>query len=187
MARVNLKPSTSLYPQPAVMVSCGDFDGRKNIITLAWVGVACSEPPMVSIGVRPQRYSYELIKANGEFVVNLSGPGLIRETDFCGNTSGRTVDKFKTLGLTPLRGAVVKAPVIAECLVNLECRVRQVVQLGSHDLFVGEVVNVIADERALDERGRIDLAKVNPLAYGAGDYWSLGQKIGVFGFTKSRA
>lgn len=187
MARINLKPSTSLYPQPAIMVSCGDFDGQKNIITLAWAGVACSEPPMVTIGVRPQRFSYGLIKQSGEFVVNLPGTGLVRETDFCGNISGRTADKFKALGLTPLKGAVVKAPAIAECPVNLECRVREVLHLGSHDLFVGEVVNIIADERALDGHGRLDLTRISPLAYGGGDYWSLGQRIGVYGFTKKKA
>lgn len=168
------------------MVSCGDIDGKKNIITLAWAGVACSEPPMVTLGIRPQRFSYGLIRESGEFVVNLPGTGLLRETDFCGNTSGRTVDKFTALGLTPSRSAKVKAPGIAECPVSLECRVREVLHLGSHDLFVGEVVNISADERTL-ENGKIDLTRISPLAYGGGDYWALGGKLGIYGFSKKKA
>ncbi|MHB0884416.1 MAG: flavin reductase family protein [Bacillota bacterium] len=187
MARTNLKPSTSLYPQPAVMVSCGDIDGQKNIITLAWAGVACSEPPMVSLGIRPQRFSYDLIKGSGEFVVNLPGTGLLRETDFCGNTSGRTVDKFAALGLTPSRSVKTKAPGIAECPVSLECRVRELIHLGSHDLFVGEVVNISADDQALGDSGKIDLTRISPLAYGGGDYWELGKKLGIYGFSKKKA
>ncbi len=187
MTRVNLRPATSLYPQPAVMVTAGDFDAAKNIITLAWVGVACSDPPMVSIGVRPERFTHRMIKDSGEFVVNVPRAGLIRETDLCGNTSGKAVDKFQLTGLTPVRAEKVKAPVIAECPISLECVVRGLHRLGSHDLFLGEVVNISADPAALDEHGHLDLGKVDPLAYGGGDYWSMGRRLGVYGFSKKKS
>ncbi|HEY3314845.1 MAG TPA: flavin reductase family protein [Bacillota bacterium] len=184
MTRLSLKPATSLYPQPAVMVTAGDFEAAKNIITLAWVGVACSDPPMVTIGVRPERFTYRMIKDGGEFVINIPSAGLVRAVDICGNTSGKTTDKFKLTGLTAIKAQKVKAPAIAECPVNLECEVRGFHHLGSHDLFIGEVVNITADDAVLDQHGHLDLGKIDPLAYGGGDYWSLGRRLGVYGFSK---
>ncbi|BCV25940.1 flavin reductase family protein [Gelria sp. Kuro-4] len=166
-----LTPQTLLYPVPVVLVSCGGLAGPKNIVTLAWAGVVNSTPPMVGIGVRPSRYSHELISQTGEFVVNIPRADQLKAVEVCGSTSGRTSDKFAATGLTAVPAQKVKAPLIAECPVNLECRVQQVVKLPSHDLFLAEIVAVHADETVLDARGRIDPAKARPLAYCNGQYW----------------
>jgi len=183
MKKILVKPATVLYPAPAVMVTCGDFDGVKNIITLAWVGTVCSVPPMVGISVRPERFSHPILKETGEFVVNLPTSEQAKVTDYCGVASGRDGDKFAALGLTPARGSIVKAPLLAECPVNLECKVKEIVSLGSHDLFLAEIVAVQMDETALDQNGSLDLGKARPLVYGNGQYWSLGGLIDRHGFS----
>ena len=177
------KPGNMLYPLPVVMVSLADRDGRSNIITLAWVGTVCTNPPMVSISVRPERYSYPILKETGEFVINLTTKELAFATDYCGVKSGRDVDKFKEMGLTPIPASEVKAPMIKESPVNIECKVRQILPLGSHDMFLADVVAVHADEKYIDEKGAFDISKCDLIAYSNGNYYSLGKKIGRFGFS----
>ena len=183
MAKVTKKPGTVLYPIPAVLVSCGTGE-RANIITLAWVGTLCSEPPLVGIGVRPSRHSHGLIKEVGEFVVNLPGVEQVRWVDHCGVVSGRDEDKWAACGFTPMPASQVQVPVIAECPVSIECRLQQTISLGSHDLFIGEVVAVQVDEAALDRRGHLDVAKASPFAYLNGEYRQVGERLGTFGFSK---
>lgn len=172
-----------LYPLPVVMVSVADAAGQYNIITLAWVGTVCSDPPMVSISVRPERYSYSIIKETGEFVINLTTRELVFATDYCGVKSGRDVDKFKEMKLTALSGTQVKAPLIGESPVNLECKVKQVLSLGSHDMFVAEIAAVHADSRYMDEKGRFQLEKADPIVYSHGSYLTCGEKLGTFGYS----
>lgn len=181
----SIKKGTYLFPTPTAMVSCAAEDGAPNIITIAWVGVVCSEPPVLSVSIRPGRYSHGLIKKSGEFVVNIPREGQIRELDFCGVASGREVDKFRELGLTPVPGSEVAAPLIKECPVNLECRVIEIKSLGTHDLFLAEIVSAHMDEEVLNEKGAIDIAKLSPIAYcpQASQYWSLKEEIGTYGFT----
>ena len=183
MAKQLWKPGNMLYPLPVVMVSVADKDGRNNIITIAWAGTICSNPPMVSISVRPERYSYELIKETGEFVINLTTKDLTFATDYCGVKSGRDVDKFKEMGLTALPGKEVKAPLIAESPVNIECKVTQVIPLGSHDMFLAEVVAVHVDEKYMDENGKFHLDKAEPIAYSHGAYLATGELLGTFGYS----
>ncbi len=182
MAKVSLKPGTYLYPVPAVMVTCGPLD-KPNIITLAWVGTVCSDPPMVGISMRPSRYSHGLVKQYGEFAVNLPTAELVRATDHCGVVSGRKVDKFAQTGLTPMPAKAIATAIIAECPVNIECRVAQVLSLGSHDLFLAEVVAVQADESVLHGQREVDLTRAEPLVYGSGRYWSLGQLLATHGYS----
>ena len=183
MAKVTRKPSTVLYPVPAVMVSCGT-GAQANIITLAWVGTLCSSPPMVGLGVRPGRHSHQLIQEGGEFVVNLPTAEQVRLLDYCGIVSGRDEDKWAACGFTQAPATEVQTPLIAECPVNIECRLRQTLSLGSHDLFIGEVVAVQVDEGVLDERGRIDFARATPFAYMGGEYRRVGEILGTFGYSK---
>jgi flavin reductase (DIM6/NTAB) family NADH-FMN oxidoreductase RutF len=183
MAKVKRKPGTVLYPVPVVMVSCGTGN-RANIITLAWVGTLCSEPPLIGIGVRSSRHSYGLIEESGEFVVNLPSADQLKWVDYCGMVSGRDVDKWAACGFTPAPAAQVQVPLIAECPVNIECRVQQVFPLGTHDLFVGEVVAVQMDEAVLDERGRLDCARANAVAFLEGEYRQVGERLGTFGYSK---
>ena len=177
--KVQKPGSTALYPVPAVMVSCGVE--RPNIITLAWAGTLCSDPPSVGIGVRSERYSHHLIAEVGEFVVNLPSAGQVDVVDYCGHVSGRDVDKWAACGLTPTPASKVRVPLIAECPVALECRVTQQIALGSHDLFVGEVLAVQLDESVLDEGGRLDYARAQPFAYLGGYYWQVAGILGRFG------
>lgn len=188
MAKKTLKPATGLLLTPLVLVTCQEKGARANIITLAWMGVVNSEPPMISIAIRPDRYSHGIIKKTGEFVANLPTVAILKETDFCGFTSGSKVDKFSATKLTPLPAEKVKAPLIQECPVNLECRVKQVLSLGSHDLFLGEIVALHVDEEIQNEKGRVDIQKARPVALspGAGEYWSLGERLGGYGFTKGK-
>jgi flavin reductase (DIM6/NTAB) family NADH-FMN oxidoreductase RutF len=175
-----VKPgSTALFPVPAVMVSCGIEE--PNIITLAWVGTVCSRPPSVGIGVRPQRHSHGLIVDAGEFVVNLPSSELVGVLDYCGQVSGREVNKWEACGLTPAAAEEVRTPLIAECPVALECVVTHRLDLGAHDLFVGEVVAVQVDESVLDEQGRIDYERAAPLAYIGGYYRRIGELLGRHG------
>ncbi len=181
------KPGTMLYPLPAAMVTCGKYDGEStkgiNIITISWTGTICSEPPMLSISVRPIRYSHPMICETKEFVVNLSTKGLAYATDYAGVKSGKDIDKFKELKLTPVKAFHVSAPLIKESPVNIECRVRDVIKLGSHDMFIADVAGVAVDEEFIDKNGNFDLQKTDPLAYSHGQYYLLGKHIGRFGFS----
>ena len=177
------KPGNMLYPLPVVMVSLADRDGRPNIITLAWVGTVCTNPPMVSISVRPERYSYPILKETGEFVINLTTKELAFATDYCGVKSGRDVDKFKEMGLTPIPASEVKAPMIKESPVNIECKVRQILPLGSHDMFLADVVAVHADEKYMDEKPKFHLEQAEPIIYSHGSYFGCGELLGTFGYS----
>ena len=172
-----------LYPLPVVMVSMADKEGRPNIITIAWAGTICSNPPMVSISVRPERYSYSILKETKEFVINLTTKELAYATDYCGVKSGRDVDKFKEMKLTAVPGKEVKAPLIGESPVCLECRVKDIVPLGSHDMFIADVVAVHADEKYMDEKGKFHLEKSEPIVYSHGSYMTTGETIGTFGYS----
>lgn len=175
------KPGNMLYPVPAVMVSCADKNGRANILTIAWAGTVCSDPPMVSISVRKSRYSHDIIRDTGEFVINLTTEKLVRAADFCGVRSGRDIDKWEACGLTQAGSTAVSAPLILESPVNIECRVRQMLELGSHDMFLAEVVAVDADSRYMDSQGRFHLEQAGLIAYSHGKYFSLGKNLGFFG------
>ncbi|NPV52136.1 MAG: flavin reductase family protein [Firmicutes bacterium] len=177
------KPSTLLYPVPAVLVSSKGTEGPPNVLTVAWTGTVCSEPPMLSISVRPERYSHTLITQSGEFVVNLPSKRLIRAVDLCGVKSGKDMDKFAAAGLTPVPASVVEAPIIEECPINIECRLRQTISLGSHDMFVGEIVAIHVDENLVDKKGHLDLAKANLIAWVHGHYAEIGKMKGYFGFS----
>ena len=182
--KVKKNPWTALFPCPVVLVTCVDPNGKPNMITLAWAGVVCSDPPMLGLGIRPHRYSYGLIEASREFVVNIPTVEILKETDFCGVVSGKDVDKFSETGLTTEAAEKVKPPLIRECPVNIECIVKEKIPLGAHHLFLGEVVSVHVDQDVLDEKGRIDFSKVSPFVYNQGEYWSLHRKIGGHGFSK---
>ena len=177
------KPGNMLYPLPVVMVSVADRKGKNNIITIAWAGTVCSDPPMVSISVRPERYSHAILQETGEFVINLTTRELAYATDYCGVTSGRDVDKFAKLGLSPLQAREVQAPLIGESPVNLECRVSQVIPLGSHDMFLAEVVAVHADRRFMDDQNKFHLEQAEPIVYSHGAYLLCGRQIGTFGYS----
>jgi flavin reductase (DIM6/NTAB) family NADH-FMN oxidoreductase RutF len=182
VAKTKKKPSTYLYPVPVVLVTCGVEE--PNIITLAWVGTVCSDPPLVGIAVRPERHSHHLIEEHGEFVVNIPGEDLLEATDRCGQLSGRDVDKFAATGLTPQPASEVKTPLIAECRVNMECKVRQKLELGAHDLFLGEVVAVHVEEAYLDDAGRrVDYGKVKPFVLTFAEYRGLTEPLGDYGFS----
>ncbi|MGI5924137.1 MAG: flavin reductase family protein [Lentisphaeria bacterium] len=182
------KPSTLLSPTPAIMVSCGGKeDFAPNIITLAWAGTVCSEPPMLGISIRPERYSYGIIQATKEFVVNVPTATLARATDYCGVKSGRDGDKFAGAGLTPMAAEKVAAPLIAECPINLECRVKKVIKLGSHDLFLAEILLVQVSEDILDKKGKLRIDKADLLAYANREYYVLGKRLGAFGYSIRKA
>lgn len=177
------KPGNMLYPLPVVMVSCQKPGDKPNIITVAWTGTICSDPAMVYISVRPERHSYDIIKKTGEFVINLTTEKLAKITDLCGVKSGRDIDKFREYGLTAMKSQHVKAPSIGESPVNIECRVKQIIPLGSHDMFIAEVVGVTVDAEYMDENGKFDLAKARPLVYSHGEYFAEGRFIGKFGYS----
>lgn len=181
------KPGNMLYPLPVVMVSMADGDGKHNIITIAWAGTVCTNPPMVSISVRPERYSFPILEETGEFVINLTTRRLAYATDFCGVKSGRDVDKFQVLGLTPLKADKVRAPLIGESPVNIECRVRQIMPLGSHHMFLAEVLAVHADGKYMDERHKFHLEKADPIVYSHGAYFVCGEQVGTFGYSVKAA
>lgn len=187
MAKEIWKPGNMLYPLPVVMVSMTGQDGRHNIITLAWVGTVCTNPPMVSISVRPERYSYPILKETGEFVINLTTKELAFATDYCGVKSGSEVDKFKELKLTPLEASEVKAPLIGESPVNIECRVKEILPLGSHHMFLADVVAVHADEKYMDENRKFHLEQAEPIVYSHGAYLGCGEQLGTFGYSIRKA
>ena len=177
------KPGNMLYPLPAVMVSCQREGEKPNIITAAWVGTVCSDPVMVSVSVRPQRYSYDIIRETGEFVINLTTEALAKAADYCGVRSGRDVDKFKEVHLTPCASGKISAPGIMESPVNIECRVKEIIKIGSHDMFLAEVVGVDVDEDCLDQNGKFHLNDTGLIAYSHGEYFSLGEYVGKFGYS----
>ncbi len=187
MAKQSWKPGNMLYPLPAVMVSCAREGERPNIITVAWTGTVCTNPPMVSISLRPGRYSYDIIRETGEFVINLTTEKLVWATDYCGVRSGRQVDKFQEAGLTPEQvGELMFAPGILESPVNIACKVWRIEELGSHHLFLAHVVGVRVDEKLLDKTGKLNLNKAGLLAYSHGEYFTLGQLWGSFGYSVRR-
>lgn len=178
------RPGNMLYPLPVVMVSCAKEGQKPNIITLAWAGTVCSDPAMVSVSVRPERYSHSIIEESGEFVINLVTEKLIRSCDWCGVRSGRDVDKFEACRLTALPAQKLEsAPLIAESPVNIECRVTQKIPLGSHDMFLAEVVSVDIDPAYMDEKGKFELNRTGLVTYSHGEYYTLGRKVGSFGYS----
>ena len=178
------KPGTLIYPLPAVLVSCGESPEEYNLLTIAWTGTVCTNPPMCYISVRKERHSYDIIRRTGEFVINLTTEELAKATDWCGVRSGREENKWEAMGLTPMVTEHVKAPIVAESPLSICCRVRQVVELGSHDMFIADVVGIEADERYIDpETGKFSLDKAHPIVYSHGEYFTLGKLIGHFGWS----
>ena len=177
-----LAPGALLAPVPVVLISCGTVE-KPNVFTVAWAGTVCTHPPMISISVRPGRFSYPLIKESGEFVLNLPAASMARAVDLCGVKSGREVDKFALCGLTAVPAAGVSAPAVEECPVRFSCKVKSVTPLGTHDLFLAEIVSIEADEALFEENGRLALEKADLLAYSHGEYYTLGKKVGSFGFS----
>lgn len=183
MSKVSWKPGNMLYPLPAVLVTCRDKAGNDNVLTIAWTGTICSDPAMLYISVRPERYSYPMIKETGEFVVNLTTEELLKATDYCGVRSGRDEDKFRAAGLTKGEAQKVNAPIIMESPVNIECKVKEIVPLGSHDMFIAEVVNVQVSDEYMNEKDTFDLSAAKPLAYSHGRYYEMGAELGSFGYS----
>lgn len=182
MSKITWKPGTFLYPIPAVMISCGDME-KSNIITVAWTGIINTNPAMVYISVRPTRHSYNIIKETGEFVINLTTNDLAYATDWCGVKTGAKVDKFKEMKLTKEPAKFLKCPMIKESPVSVECKVKEIKELGSHHMFVAEVLAINADEKYINDKGAFDISKCDLIAYSNGNYYSLGKKIGRFGFS----
>lgn len=187
MAKEIWKAGNMVYPIPAVMITCRDKAGNDNIITIAWTGTICTNPAMVYISVRPERHSYNMIKETGEFVINLTTKDLVYATDYCGVRSGRDVDKFAELGLTKEQASKVDVAMIGESPVNIECKVVKIDELGSHHMFVAEVVAVHADKKYMDEKGKFDLSKSDPIVYSHGEYYSMGEKLGTFGYSVKKS
>ncbi|MDA8441972.1 MAG: flavin reductase family protein [Peptococcaceae bacterium] len=185
MRKVTKTPSTTLFPVPNVLVS-SQLGDKANVLTIAWTGIMNSVPPIVYVSINPSRFSHKLVQESGEYVINIPSADLARAVDYCGVVSGRDIDKFQATGLTPVAATQVKAPLIAECPVNIECRVRQTIELGSHDVFVADVLAVNYSETVLDTAGRPDLAKLNPYGYCLNEYRALGEKLGTFGFSQKQ-
>lgn len=186
MSKKAIEPGMLLSPVPAALVSCAGKDGKRNVITLAWVGVVNSDPPMVSVAVRPSRYSYDLISETKEFVVNIPTTDMVEVVDGCGVTSGGNTDKFNQFDLTPLRGTLDYAPYIGECPICLECKVRQVLNLGSHDLFLGKIVNVMVEDTLLDKAGRYSPEAIDFLGFSGGHYMSARSTDQKAGFSRKK-
>jgi len=183
MSKVTWKAGTMVYPVPAAMISCGSTTENYNIITVAWTGTINTSPAMTYVSIRKDRHSYDLIKESGEFVINLTTQDLVKATDFCGVRSGRDMNKFEVTGLTPAKGTYVKAPLIAESPVNIECKVTEIKELGSHDMFLAEVLAVHVDDQYIDEKGKFHLDKAKPICYSHGAYYGLGHQLGTFGYS----
>lgn len=183
MGKVDFKPGNMLYPLPAVLVSVGDMQAESNLFTVAWTGTVCSDPAMVSISVRKSRYSHHMIMESGEFIINLTTEQLVFATDFCGVKSGKDIDKWSHLGLHKLPGKVVKAPRLSESPVHIECRVEQVLELGTHDMFIARVVAVSVDDAYMDKNGSFHLEKAGPIVYSHGTYYQMGKSLGKFGYS----
>jgi flavin reductase (DIM6/NTAB) family NADH-FMN oxidoreductase RutF len=188
MAKVTKKPGALLLPVPIALVSCAEPGKKPNIITIAYIGIVAYKPPLVQIGLRRERYSRGIILRSGEFVVNIPTEDHVEITDFCGTVSGHNVDKFKASGLTPSRGKKVKAPLIKECPVNMECKVSAAIELGTHTHIIGEIVALHMDKKVLDSRGRLSVKKMKPLAYcmGASEYYGMGRKLAEHSFTRGK-
>ena len=190
MSRQYWKPSNLLNPVPCVMISCRDTDGKENIMTAAWAGTICSDPVMVSVSIKKSRYSHDMIVRSGEFVMNLTSRQLVKAADFVGIKSGRNIDKFNLFGdlhLSRMDSHRVQAPSIAESPVCLECKARDVIELGSHDMFIAEIVCTSVDESIIDENGRLDLDKADLVAYSHGEYFALGEKLGKFSYSTHKS
>jgi len=184
MGKQNWKPGNMVYPLPAALISCGNTAGKINLLTVSWLGTICSDPPMCYISVRPGRFSYELIRETGEFVINLTTAEMAKATDWCGVKSGRDFDKFKESGLTPAPATMVQCPIVFESPISIECKVKEIKPLGSHDMFIADVVNIIADDRYIDpDTGAFSLAASGIMAYSHGSYYTLGKRIGKFGWS----
>lgn len=183
MGKQHWKPGNMLNPVPAVMVSVTDKEGKSNIITVAWAGTVCTNPPMVSISVRPSRFSYQILEETGEFVINLTNESLVKACDYCGVVSGRDVDKFAKTGLTPIPMEHVHAMGIDESPVNMECKITEKRELGSHTMFIAEVVGVTVDDRYMDETGKFHINESGLVMYSHGEYFALGKKLGKFGYS----
>ena len=183
MGKQHWKPGNMLNPVPAVMVSVKDKEGKSNIITVAWAGTVCTNPPMVSISVRPSRYSYQILEETGEFVINLTNESLVKACDYCGVVSGRDVDKFAKTGLTPIPMEHVHAMGIDESPVNMECKITEKRELGSHTMFIAEVVGVTVDDQYMDETGKFHINESGLVMYSHGEYFALGKKLGKFGYS----
>lgn len=183
MSKLMWKPGTMLYPVPSVMVSCRNTQGENNIITIAWTGIICSDPAMLYISVRPERHSYNMIKETGEFVVNLPNSKLTFAVDFCGVKSGKSINKFEHLKLTPAKSNLVAAPFIDECPVSLECKVKDIIKLGTHDMFIAEIMCVNVDPSLLDSKGKLHLNKADLICYNHGEYRALADSLGTFGYS----
>lgn len=183
MSKQQWKPGNMLYPLPVVMVSCGDYKGESNIITIAWAGTICTNPAMVSISVKKERYSHDIIKNSREFVINIVTDRLVYAADWCGVKSGRDYDKFEQMKLTRLKASHVACPMIEESPVNIECKVKEIKELGSHDMFIAEVAGVWADEKYMDRTGKFELNSSGIVTYSHGEYFMLGKKLGKFGYS----
>ena len=186
MAKQQWKPSTILNPVPVVMVTCVDKEGKPNIVTVAWAGTINSKPPMVSISLKKERYSYGLIKEKGQFVINLTTERLVFATDFCGVKSGRDIDKAEAMKLSFEEASKIDVPLIAESPVNIECVVRDVIELGSHDLFIAEIEAINVDEKLIDKGGKLHMDKAGLVCYSHGEYWSLEKSMGYFGYSVTK-
>lgn len=183
-SHISWKPGTLIYPLPAVLISCGSNPDDYNLITISWVGTICTNPPMCYISVRPERHSYDIIKKNGEFVINLTNEEMAYATDWCGVKSGKDFNKFAEMKLTPVKGEKVSVPIVRESPLCIECKVKEIVKLGSHDMFIAEVVNVQADSKYIDpETDTFKLSEAKLIAYSHGHYYKLGEEIGKFGWT----
>ncbi len=183
MGKRSFKPGNMLYPLPVVLVTATDKEGRDNVLTVAWAGTVCTNPPMVSISVRPSRYSYQMIEDTREFVINLTTKALAYAADYCGVKSGKDIDKFQEMKLTKEKAQIVTAPLIAESPVNIECKVKENLALGSHHMFLAEVVAVTVDERYMDEKDKFHLSAADPIVYSHGEYYTLNEMIGSFGYS----
>ncbi|MDD5428850.1 MAG: flavin reductase family protein [Candidatus Omnitrophica bacterium] len=184
MPKTEFSPKEGLFPVPVVLVSSIDkTTGAANIITIAWCGVICSNPPMLSVSIRPSRHSHRLIKDAGDFVVNIPDSAMLKKVDLCGIRSGKDTDKFKECAFTRAPSVKVASPAIKECPVNIECKLKEIISLGTHDMFIGEVILIHADNNILTPKRGIDYAKASPFVFNQGEYWSLGKRIGYYGFS----
>lgn len=187
MSREVWKPGNMLYPVPVVLVSCRNKNGLDNVFTVAWTGTVCSDPAMVSVSVRKERYSYEMIRETGEFIINLSTKKLVRAVDYCGVKSGRRTDKWKDMGLTRIEASKVDVPAIKESPVSIECRVANRIELGTHDMFLANVLAVSVDNRYMDEHRKFCLQEAEPIVYSHGEYYALGERLGSFGYSVKKS
>ena len=184
MSKKEFSPREGLFPVPVVLVSSIDKAAQSpNIITIAWCGIVCSSPAMLSISIRPSRHSHRLVKETGYFVINIPTTSILKEVDLCGTRSGRDIDKFKACSFTPIPSNKISPPMIKECPVNIECKLKDIISLGVHDMFIGEVLLIHADNKILTPKDGIDYAKASPIVFNQGEYWDLGKRIGYYGFS----